>query len=417
VSTMAAGMAGSAILKVGADVAAKKAGGRPICDLSVGDFDPRQFAIPGLLRDRIQEALRAGETNYPPGPGLLALREAIRVFSRERLALDYPLESVVVTSGARPGIYGTYRTLVDPGDRVVYPVPSWQNSYYCQLVGARDVPVACGPATNFLPTRAALEPVVRGARLLVLNSPANPTGTVFDAETLGGICDLVLEENARRAGRERPLYLLYDQVYWMLTFGAAEHVTPAALRPAMAPYTVSLDAISKSFAATGLRVGWVLGPADVVSRMTDLLGHVGAWAPRAEQVATAALLVAPEVVSEYNRAFREGLRARLDTLSRGIVAMRDRGLPLDCTAPAGAMYLSARFALMGRRSPTGGVFATNEDIRAYLLGEADFAAVPFQAFGVPEETGWFRLSVGAVSVEAIERVLPKVAAAVERAEQ
>jgi aspartate aminotransferase len=414
VSAMAAGMAGSAILKVGADVAARTAAGRAICDLSVGDFDPRQFPIPALLRDRIQEALRSGETNYPPGLGLPALREAIRSFSREGLGLDCALESVLVTSGARPGIYGAYRTLVDPGDRLVYPVPSWQNSYYCHLVGARDVPVPCGPATNFLPTRAALEPVLGGARLLVLNSPANPTGTLFDAATLGEICDLVLEENARRAGRERPLYVLYDQVYWMLTFGTTAHVTPVALRPAMAPYTISLDAISKGFAGTGLRVGWVLGPADVVRRMGDLLTHVGTWAPRPEQVATAALLSARDAVAEYNRAFREGLRSRLDLLARGIGALRERGLPVDTTAPAGAMYLSARFALVGRPRPGGAVFATNEDIRTYLLDEADFAAVPFQAFGVTEDTGWFRLSVGAVSEEAIVRVLPKVADALQR---
>ena len=200
----------------------------------------------------------------------------------------------------------------------------------------------------------------------------------------------------------------------MLTFGAATHASPVVLRPAMAPYTISLDAISKSFAGTGLRVGWVLGPPDVVRRMGDFLTHVGTWAPRPEQVATAALLSAGDAVSAYNRAFRDKLRSRLERLAQGLAALRERGLPVDCTTPGGAMYLSARFALAGRPRPGGGVFATNEDIRVYLLDEADFAAVPFQAFGVPDDTGWFRLSVGAVSEEAIERVLPKLAAAVER---
>jgi aspartate aminotransferase len=401
-SALATGMAGSAILKVVADVAARKAQGRQVCDLTMGDFDPRQFPIPASLAAGIEAALRDGQTSYPPGAGMPALRESIRAFSRRGLGVDYPVESVLVTSGARPGIYAAYQTLVDPGDRVVYAVPSWQNSYYCQLVGATPVVVPCDASTRFLPTPEALAPVLRGARLLALNSPLNPTGTMFDAEGLGAICDLVLEENARRGSRERPLYVLYDQVYWMLTLGDAPHVTPVALRPAMAPYTVSVDAISKSFAATGLRVGWVLGPADIIRYMSDFLSHVGTWAPRPEQVAVAALLASPETIGEYHRELRIGLRARLDALYRGIVRMRDHGLPVDATPPEGAIYLSARFALP---------LADNEAIRAYLLEEADFAAIPFQGFGVAEDSGWFRLSAGAVSVADIEAVLPKVEAA------
>jgi len=414
VSALARGMAGSLILEVATDVRKRTASGRTICDLTIGDFDSRQFPIPQVLRDRIIAALTAGETNYPAGPGMPALREAIRAFSRDRLGVDYPLESVLVTSGARPVLYSAYRTLVDPGDRVVFPVPSWQNSYYCQLVGAIEVPVPCDASADFLPARATLEPHVRGARLLVLNSPVNPTGTMFHADALAAICDLVLEENARRAGRERPLYLLYDQVYWMLTFGATRHVTPVALRPAMSAYTISLDAISKSFAATGLRVGWALGPPDIMRYMGDLVVHMGGWAPRPEQVATAVLLGSSDAVEDYHRIVNRGLKERLDVLYAGVQAMRAAGLPVNATAPAGAIYLSVQFALAGGRTPGGERLVTNQDVRRYLLDEADFAAVPFQAFGVPEDTGWFRLSAGAVSVADIEAALPKVRAAVER---
>jgi aspartate aminotransferase len=398
----AAGMAGSTILQIVADVAARKAAGHPVCDLTMGDFDPRQFPIPAELAAGIELALRNGQTSYPPGAGMPALRQSIRAFTLDGMGLDYPVESVLVTSGARPGIYAAYRTLVDAGDRVVYAVPSWQNSYYCQLVGATPVVLSCDASTQFLPTRAALEPLVRGARLLALNSPLNPTGTMFDAATLGDICDLVLEENARRTSRERPLYLLYDQVYWMLTFGVP-HVTPVALRPAMAPYTISIDAISKSFAATGLRVGWAVGPADVIRSMGDLLSHVGTWAPRPEQVAVAMLLTSRETIGEYHREMRLGLRVRLDALYGGIMRMRASGLPVDAMAPAGAIYLSAQFSLP---------LADNEERRRYLLEEADFAAIPFQGFGVTGDSAWFRLSAGAVSPADIEAVLPKVAAAV-----
>jgi aspartate aminotransferase len=259
------------------------------------------------------------------------------------------------------------------------------------------MPIACDASTRFLPTRAMIEPLVRNARLIVLNSPNNPTGTMFDPEVLAGIADLVLEENARR---ERPLYLLYDQVYWTLTYGEAKHATPVALRPALAPYTISVDAISKAFAATGLRVGWALGPNDVIRAMGDFLADVGTWAPRPEQVATAMFLSAADAVAAYSRTIKGELRQRLDALHDGL-----RAIGIEVTRPAGAIYLSARFAIPGR---------TNEQIRAALLREADFAAVPFQGFGVAGDTGWFRLSVGAVSLPMIEGVLPKVAAAVER---
>jgi aspartate aminotransferase len=302
--------------------------------------------------------------------------------------------------------------LVDPGDRVVFAVPSWNNNHYCHLTGSVAVPVETSSADAFLPTRQLLEPVVRGARLIALNSPLNPTGTAFTADALGGICDLVLEENARRPASERPLYVMYDQVYWMLTFGDTRHVDPVSLRPEMAPYTVYVDGISKAFAATGVRVGWVVGPEDIVSSMNDFLGHVGTWAPRAEQVATAKLLDAPDEIAQYSTELKAGVRQRLDALYAGIMAMRADGLPVDATEPMGAIYLSARFALNGKRTPDGRVLRTNDEVRRYLLEAAGFAVVPFQAFGVKEDTGWFRLSVGAVSLEDIERVLPDLKQAI-----
>ena len=128
-----------------------------------------------------------------------------------------------------------------------------------------------------MPTRAQLEPALRGARLLALNSPLNPCGTAFNAESLGDICDLVLEENARRPTSEGPLYVVYDQVYWQLTFGDVEHVDPVTLRPEMARYTVFVDGISKAFAATGLRAGWVVAPNRIVNVMNSVLQHIGTW--------------------------------------------------------------------------------------------------------------------------------------------
>jgi aspartate aminotransferase len=154
-------------------------------------------------------------------------------------------------------------------------------------------------------------------------------------------------------------------------------------------------------------------PADLGGRISDFLGHVGAWAPRAEQVATAALLEAPDEVAAYHERMIREVKARLDRLYAALSAWRADGLPIDAIPPMGAIYLSARFALLGGRTRAGAPLATNDDIRRYLLDEAGFAVVPFQAFGDPEQTGWFRLSVGAVTLDEIDAALPRVRAAIE----
>lgn len=411
-SAMAGGLIGSEILRIATEIRALAASGQPVCDLTVGDFSPRHFPIPARLRGALQAAVERGETNYPPSAGLPELRRAVAGWYSRALGLDYPLESVLITCGSRPGIYGTYRTLVDPGDRVVYPVPSWNNNHYTHTVGGRGVPIACRPQDDFLPSREQVRAALPGARLLCLCSPLNPTGTVIARDVLAGICEDVLAENEGRCRRgERPLYLLYDQVYWTLTFGGARHHTPPGLLPEMARYTVLVDGISKAFAATGLRVGWAVGPADVIAKMSSLLGHVGAWAPRPEQVATTELLGDPEALAAFQAEFQQGVRLRLDALSRGFERMKAAGLPVDCLAPAGAMYLTARVAPFGRRTPEGELLGSNEAIRRYLLAAAGIGAVPFQAFGSEGDDGWFRLSVGAVGLADVEAALPRLQAA------
>ena len=410
-SSLAQGMQGSQILRIGAEVRELIASGRPVCNLTVGDFAPPQFPVPVALASGIAKQLQAGQTNYPPPNGLPELRKAVVAFYKEWLGLDIPLDGVLICAGGRPVIYGAYHALVNTGDRVVYPTPSWSNEYYTPMVGATSVEVPCGRETGFLPTAASLETALRGARMLVLNSPMNPAGTMFSEAQLAGICDAVLAENARRevsAAGERPLFVLFDHMYWMLTFGGARHYTPSGLRPEMAKYTVFVDGISKAFAATGVRVGWAVGPVDVIKAMGDLLTHMGAWAPRAEQLATAELLGETDVIRAYHRVMLPALEERLTLLADGIAALKRDGLPVDSTPPQGAIYLSAQFALNGRRAPDDTVLTTNEDIRRYLLHSAGLAAVQFQAFGAREETGWFRLSAGAVSPADIKALMPRL---------
>src|SRR6266545_1003790 len=358
-----AGLVGSRILAIADEVRTLQASGQQICNLSIGDFDPREFPIPRPLLERIEGALRRGETNYPPAAGIPALREQIAALYAREFGLSIAAGSIMITGGAQPKLFAAYQLTLEPGDRVVFPVPSWNNDHYCELAGAVPVPIECSASTAFLPSAAMLERALSGARLLVLNSPVNPTGTAFDAASLRAICDAVLEENGRRSTGDPPLYLLYDQVYWMLTFGGLAHVVPQALRPEIAPYTILVDGISKVFAATGLRAGWVCPPPQLSARFAAFLGHVGAWAPRPVQVATAEMLADTEAVAAARRTMQLGLARRLDRLHAGLLALRKDGLPVEAIAPAGAMYLSARFGSPEARSGRRPALESTEAVR------------------------------------------------------
>ena len=412
-SERARGLIGSEILKIAAQIRELTAAGQEVLDLTVGDFNPGYFPIPEPMMRALQRALEAGETNYPPSNGLAALREAVSEFTARRFGTRYPADAVLIGSGARPILYGAYRTVLDPGDRVVYPVPSWNNNHYCWMAAADGVPLATRPEHGFQPTLEQLAPHLGTARMICLNSPLNPTGTVIEREPLCAILESVVEENARRTreGR-RHLFLLHDQVYSLLVFGATRHHMPATVLPESAPWVISLDGISKGFAATGLRVGWLLAAPELTQRMKNYLGHVGAWAPRAEQLAVAAFLNDEAEVDRFLGDMVRRVEERLTALHRGFTRLKEQGYPVDCISPQGAIYLSLRLTLVGR-SVGGARLDSNEAIRRLLLERAGIAIIPFQAFGLAEDSGWFRLSVGAVTLEEIEAALPRLKAVLD----
>lgn len=403
---MATTLVGSEILRIAREVRELAAEGRPVLNLTVGDFSPREFRIPRELEAGIARALAAGQTNYPPSDGVPELRRAVQSFYRDALGLDYPLDSVLVSGGARPLIWAAYQAILDPGDKVVYPIPSWNNNHYCHLTGARGVAVETGAEAGFLPTAEQLAPHLPGAALLALNSPLNPAGTGFRPAQLAAIAQAVVAENRRRGPGEKPLFLLYDQIYWLVAADSAPHATPVDLVPEVAPWTLFVDGISKAFAATGLRVGWAVAPPFLSARMRDLLGHVGAWAPKPEQLATAEILADGALARRLSGAVRDAINLRLAGLDRGLAGLAARGLPVRHLPPAGALYLSVHFDLIER-------FGNNRGIRKHLLEQAGFAVVPFHAFGTRDDNGWFRLSVGAVGLAEIAPAIERVGAALE----
>jgi aspartate aminotransferase len=304
--------------------------------------------------------------------------------------------------------------IVDPGDKVLFPTPSWNNNHYCDLTRANGVEIPTGPEHNFMPTADDIRPHIKGAALLALCSPLNPTGTMFSKKDLEEICDLVIEENKTRGAAEKPLYILYDQIYSQLTFGHHQHYNPVSLRPELKDVTIFVDGASKCFASTGVRVGWGFGPAHVINHMKAIVGHMGAWAPKAEQVAMAHFLKDDGAVNSYLAQIKQNLQKSLTLLYNGFQQLKAEGFKVDAIEPMGAIYLTVKVDYSGKTTPDGKVLKTATDMNFYLIKEAGVAFVPFSAFGTGEEMNWFRASVGASTLKDIEELMPRIKAALSR---
>jgi len=407
VSVLANSLIGSEIIKIGNEVNEMKSKGAKIANLTIGDFDPSIFPIPTALKAEIVNAYNHNQTNYPPADGILALRETIVSVVKDRYELDFNTNEILVSGGSRPLIYATYLALVDPGDKVIYPAPSWNNNHYCHLSSAEGVAVETTVESNFMPTAALLKPHLKGATLLALCSPLNPTGTMFTEEQLVEICDLVIEENKSRAEGEKPLYIMYDQIYSLLTFGKA-HINPVSLRPELKDYVIYIDGISKCLAGTGVRVGWAFGPQQIISKMKLLLTHIGAWAPKAEQVAVAKYFADKTQVDEFLTSFKEQVQLSLDALYNGFQELKNEGFAVDAIVPMGAIYLTIQIDYIGKTTSGGSLLKNSDDVVFYLIKEAEAAFVPFSAFGTDDTKPWFRASVGGCSLADIKEMIPRI---------
>ena len=405
---------GSEIVKLGGEIREKIRQGERIYNFTVGDFDPSMFPIPKELEDAIVEAYRKHFTNYPAAEGNLDLREAILSFTKDEEGLDYGTSEILVASGGRPLIYAAFRAVCDKGDKIIYAVPSWNNNHYTHFVSGEHIVIEAKAENNFMPTADDIRPYVKEATLISLCSPQNPTGTTFKKEELEAICDLVIEENKRRGDGEKKLYVMYDQMYWHLTYGGIQHYNPVSLRSEMRNYTIFIDAISKIFAATGVRVGWSVGPATVINKMKAILTHVGAWAPMAEQKAVAFYLSNRDSIKKFLTHFKSEIEERLRRIYDGFMQLKSEGLAVDAITPEAAIYLTIQIDLVGKKISDGKTLNDQSEVTAYILSEARLAVVPFYAFGTSRSSSWYRLSVGTCKKEEIDEMIGKLREALKK---
>ncbi|MDB5010017.1 MAG: aminotransferase class I/II-fold pyridoxal phosphate-dependent enzyme [Mucilaginibacter sp.] len=414
VSILAQNLHGSEIIKIAGEINELKRQGQDIANLTIGDYDANIYPIPDELKQGIIDAYNENQTNYPPADGVLTLRESVSSFLKSRYELDYSAKQILISGGSRPLIHSAYMAIVDPGDKVVFPAPSWNNNHYCDLTSSEAIIVQTKPENNFMPTADELRSHVKGAALLALCSPLNPTGTMFDKKDLEEICDLVIEENKSRAVGDKPLYLLYDQIYSQLTFGDHVHYNPVSLRPELKDYVIFVDGSSKCFAATGVRVGWGFGPEHIITVMKAIVGHMGAWSPKAEQVATAKYIMDNTGVDRYLDSLKSRIQASLTALHEGFQQLKAEGFNVDSIAPMGAIYLTIKVDYTGKTTQDGTLLKNSADVNFYLIKEAGVAFVPFSAFGTDNKVNWFRASVGASTLEDIQQMIPRIKAALAK---
>jgi aspartate aminotransferase len=413
-SVLAETLQASEIVRLGAVIKEKMKQGEKIYNYTIGDFDSAVFPIPAELETEIINAFKEGFTTYPAAEGNLDLREAVASFMSSRGGLNYTPAEILIAAGGRPLIYALYRAIVDKGDKVIYPAPSWNNNHYVHFTEGEHIMLEAEKENNFMLTAAQIAPHIKGATLLSLCSPLNPTGTTFSKSELSAICELVIEENKTRGDGEKKLYLMYDQIYWTLTFGDTVHYNPVTLNPAMKAFTIFIDGISKAFAATGVRVGWAMGPAEIIVKMRSINSHVGAWAPMAEQKAVARYLLKTEAIDTYFAHFKAEVNERLQNIFTGLQQMKAAGFKVDAIAPEAAIYLTIQIDYAGKKTAKGKLLTNQADVTAYVLDEAKLAIVPFYCFGSNPESSWYRLSVGTCKKEEISEMLSALKTALEK---
>lgn len=387
-SRRAAGLAPSATLEMVARVKGLQARGVEILDLTAGEPD---FAPPEAAAEGARAAIAAGRGRYTAAAGLLELRAEVARRTAADFGLEYAPEQIVVTEGAKIAIGQALLCLVDPGDRVLIPAPYWTS--YPEMVKLAEGEPAIVPSDGaFLPRVEALDAAwTPRTRALLLNTPNNPTGAVYPETLLREIGAWAIE---------RGVAVISDEIYASLVYGEARHVSPLRAEPRLAATSFWIGGMSKAFAMTGWRMGFLAGPptlAQAVARMQSQL----ASSPNAiSQLASLAAL-------RHGLADRDRMRAAFDARARLVVAAL-RAMPgLECPQPTGAFYAFPRLgAHLGRRDASGRLIRNGEDFAELLLEADGVAVMGGTAFGAPDA---FRLSFAA-SEDVLRRALERIAA-------
>jgi L-aspartate aminotransferase apoenzyme (EC 2.6.1.1) len=374
----------SATAVMNARVQQMRAEGVNVISFSVGEPD---FNTPDLIKQAAIDAINNNHTHYTPAGGIAALRKAVAARVSNDQGLSYGINQVTVTAGAKEALYLAFQAICDEGDEAIIPAPYWV-SYIEQakLAGATPVTITTTDESGFKLTpeqlRAALTP---RTKLIVLNSPSNPTGAVYSAAELRALADVILDSDA---------LIISDEIYDAITY--VEYSRLLRVAPELADRTLIVNGAAKAYAMTGWRVGYIAGPEPLISAIKDIQSHTSTHTTSIAQYAALAAYTPNEEIERSVREMAAAFHRRRDLIMELLAEIPG----VSCNQPDGAFYVFPNVTgLLGRPLKNGQVCNSSDELNTYLLEQAHIACVSGEAFGAP---GYIRLSYATSEDEIIE---------------
>jgi aspartate/methionine/tyrosine aminotransferase len=386
ISARLSAIAESATLAVDAKAKALKAAGRPVIGFGAGEPD---FPTPGYIVEAAQRACAEPRFHkYTPAAGLPELRQAVADKTARDSGFGVTAGQVLITNGGKQAVFQTFAALLDPGDEVLVPAPYWTTyPEAIALAGGVTVPVATDESTGYLASVADLEAArTERTKILLFVSPSNPTGAVYPPEQVAEI---------GRWAASNGLWVVTDEIYEHLVFGDAKFSSMPVVAPEVVDQCVVVNGVAKTYAMTGWRVGWMIGPADVIKAATNFESHVTS---NVCNVAQAAALAAVSGDLSAVVPMREAFDRRRRTMARTLNEIPG----VVCPEPQGAFYCYPSVKGVLGKEIAGRRPASSAELAALILDEAEVAVVPGEAFGTP---GYFRLSCALGDADLEEGVM------------
>ena len=348
-----------------------KAEGQDVVGFGAGEPD---FPTPDYIKEAGIEAIRNNDTKYTPSVGTVEVRKAVCQRLKEDCGIEYQPAEIAVSNGAKTCVYASLRALVNPGDEVILPAPYWV-SYIelIQMVGGVPVVVNASEAEHFKITPEKLSAAITPkTKCMILNNPSNPTGMMYDRQELEAIAKVCVEKD---------IYVISDEIYYRLAYDGREFTSLAAISPEIKERTLIVNGVSKSYAMTGWRIGYVAAPAPIAKVIGNYLGHcTGNPCTISQKASTVALSSSQELVYKMKEAFEERRNYMVERMNQieGV----------SCIKPEGAFYVMMNISKLFGRELFGHVIKDADDFGNLFLKYGKVAVVPGTGFGAPDFVRW-----------------------------
>lgn len=386
-------------------------------DLTVGDWDTRFFSFPEPLSKAVAHYYAVGATDYADIAGVGALRAIVASLWQTYTTLSYQASNVIIASGTRPLLYLACHTILEQKDWVAYSTPSWNTGHYLQNLTSHTINIDTDAANGFLPQLSQLASLRKQLNLLWLNLPLNPSGYCYRLPEWTQLLQWIEQVNLERELADlKPLFVVVDAVYHRLNSGTAPLWQQLAHCPKLKNYCLFIDGIAKCYVATGIRVGWAVGPQFWIQAMVRYNGYLGSWAAKPEQLALADYLSYPSATT-YIEELRSQLEQRAQCWQAVIEELTNMGYPVTMLPYYGGLYLSVHLPLANYHDSSNTTIETADQLFCYLVKIAGLAMVSFKYLDAPKHQWWFRVALGRGSIKQYQSAATALKHAIIRLHQ